>query len=184
MTEAADSKAMEVEPALSGGEAMATATTALAAESEVGAAVSTDHAAPAAVEDAEAAPSETTAADAPAAEVNSAPTAGVGAGSELLAIDGIGPKVATILAAAGITTLAELAATDVDPLRAVLAAAGHPLPQRESLLLAGASKPPVGSRLVLQVQEAIRASFPRKSGPWPPISNRLSANEGDRRMEF
>ena len=42
----------------------------------------------------------------------------------MLAIDGIGPKVATILAAAGITTLAELAATDVDQLRAVLAAAG------------------------------------------------------------
>ncbi len=126
MTEAADSKSMAVETAGEpvGGEAVADSTMTLAAESKGDAAVSADDAAPAAVEDAEAAPSETTADDAPAAKMNSAPTAGVEAGSELLVIDGIGPKAATILAAAGITTLAELAAADVDHLRTVLAAAG------------------------------------------------------------
>lgn len=42
----------------------------------------------------------------------------------LLQIDGIGPKVASLLAAAGITSLDELAATDQERLREILAPAG------------------------------------------------------------
>ena len=76
-----------------------------------------------AVEDAEAAPSATTTDDAPAAKIK-APDCRSRSRQRLLVIDGIGPKAATILAAAGITTLAELAAADVDHLRTVLAAAG------------------------------------------------------------
>ena len=59
-----------------------------------------------------------------AGEANGAAPGATGSSSELLEIDGIGPKVAGLLAAAGITTFGELAATDVDQLRALLAAAG------------------------------------------------------------
>jgi predicted flap endonuclease-1-like 5' DNA nuclease len=43
---------------------------------------------------------------------------------DLIKIEGIGPKVSTIVAAAGITTFAELEATGVDRLRAILEEAG------------------------------------------------------------
>jgi predicted flap endonuclease-1-like 5' DNA nuclease len=41
-------------------------------------------------------------------------------GDDLIRIEGIGPKVSTIVLAAGITTFAELEATSVDQLRAIL----------------------------------------------------------------
>lgn len=67
---------------------------------------------------------QTPPADELADETNGAAPGATGSSSELLEIDGIGPKVADILTAAGFTTLAQLAAADVDQLRAVLAAAG------------------------------------------------------------
>jgi large subunit ribosomal protein L20 len=45
-------------------------------------------------------------------------------GDDLKLIEGIGPKIAEILAAAGISTFAKLAATDVAKLSEILAAAG------------------------------------------------------------
>ena len=43
---------------------------------------------------------------------------------DLKIIEGIGPKIASILAASGITTFAQLAATDVSRLREIIAQAG------------------------------------------------------------
>jgi len=43
---------------------------------------------------------------------------------DLKLIEGIGPKIAGVLAAAGITTFAQLAATDVSRLKQILAQAG------------------------------------------------------------
>jgi predicted flap endonuclease-1-like 5' DNA nuclease len=45
-------------------------------------------------------------------------------GSELVQINGIGPKVANILVEGGIASLAQLADADTDQLRAILVAAG------------------------------------------------------------
>jgi large subunit ribosomal protein L20 len=56
---------------------------------------------------------------------SAAPAAGKPAkGDDLKIIEGIGPKIAEILAAAGISTFAKLAATDAAKLREILAAAG------------------------------------------------------------
>jgi predicted flap endonuclease-1-like 5' DNA nuclease len=43
---------------------------------------------------------------------------------DLIRIEGIGPKISTIVVAAGITSFAELEATDVQQLRAILDEAG------------------------------------------------------------
>jgi large subunit ribosomal protein L20 len=51
-------------------------------------------------------------------------TAATGKSDDLKVIEGIGPKIAELLIAAGISTFAKLAATDVAKLRAVLEAAG------------------------------------------------------------
>ena len=56
----------------------------------------------------------------PAPAVKSAPLMP----DDLKIIEGIGPKIASILAAAGITTFAQLAATDVSRLREIIAQAG------------------------------------------------------------
>ena len=56
----------------------------------------------------------------PAPAVKSAPLVP----DDLKLIEGIGPKIASILAAAGITTFAQLGATDVSRLREIIAQAG------------------------------------------------------------
>ncbi|RME37460.1 MAG: 50S ribosomal protein L27 [Deltaproteobacteria bacterium] len=60
-------------------------------------------------------------AEAPAA---AAPAKSTGETDDLRKIEGIGPKIASILAEAGIDTYAKLAATDPDKIREILAEAG------------------------------------------------------------
>lgn len=65
------------------------------------------------------------AAPAPKAETASAPAETKGKADDLRKIEGIGPKIASLLAEAGIDTFAKLAATDPDKIREILAAAGN-----------------------------------------------------------
>ncbi len=64
---------------------------------------------------------ETPTADTPAA---AAPATSEGNADDLRKIEGIGPKIASILAEAGIDTFAKLAATDPEKIRELLAEAG------------------------------------------------------------
>lgn len=58
------------------------------------------------------------------AEVSPAPTAATTAADDLTKVEGIGPKIAEVLAAAGIVSFEQLAGTSVERLREILAAAG------------------------------------------------------------
>lgn len=66
---------------------------------------------------------ETPKAEAPAPAA-AAPAESEGKADDLRKIEGIGPKIASILAEAGIDTFAKLAATDPDKIREILAEAG------------------------------------------------------------
>lgn len=81
----------------------------------------------------------------PAPQADPAPVAAVAVEDDLTRIEGIGPRIATLLKEAGISGFAALAAARLDQLEAVLAAAGPRFrlaqpaswPQQAALLAAG-----------------------------------------------
>jgi predicted flap endonuclease-1-like 5' DNA nuclease len=86
---------------------------------------------------------EAVAAPVPAEEATAAAPAMPPQPDDLTIMEGIGPKIASVLAAAGVTTFAQLAAADVDWLREVMLAAGLRLadpttwPEQSRLAAAG-----------------------------------------------
>ena len=108
------------------------------------------------------------AAEAPAAPVVEMPAPAEAApapparSDDLEVIEGIGPKIAGVLRAAGITTLAQLAATDVERLRAILQEGevriGDPTTWPEQAALAAAGRWDEFDQLTAQLQGGRRAA--------------------------